>query len=90
MQVTRQYFFLYKHILLSGNFTFLIYCVLLMKDTLSTKESYDKSFNNIFDVNLNEYLNFSIQLLKIYVNQQQRGISFQMIKIGLYKVRILD
>ena len=33
-----------KHILLSGYFTFLIYCVLLMEDTLSTKESNDKSF----------------------------------------------
>ena len=30
-----------------GDFTFLIYCVLLIEDTLSTEESNNKSFHNI-------------------------------------------
>jgi hypothetical protein len=51
-----------KRIFLSGDFTFLIYCVLLIEDTLSTKNSNDKNFHNISTsicMNTSYYLNTS-------------------------------
>ena len=36
-----------KRLFLSGDLTFLIYCVLLIEDTLSMKKSNDNNFHNI-------------------------------------------
>ena len=94
MQVTRRYVFVlsiyfFPEILPSSFIVFF-----LIEYTMPTKESNGKNFHNISTsariLILLKNLNFHTWLLKIYVSQQQQGISFQMIKIGLYQVRILD